>query len=768
MDLTDTPLNSNLRERLPRLLVALGIRKPRATLFFWALICALATPGVLRIQIEASTESILDKASPAWTFYEKSTDLFGGDEVIVVAADFGRNSNLSPIRTAAAYLEAVDGVRRVDALSTFPVVAVEDDGTVHLEPALPRAGGLHDEPVSATLEFARADRIIPNTLLANDGSVVAINMLLERKPAAYYDTLLDAAQSAASRLRDVYGNAFVSGVPVFQHETSLQTRRELTLFAPLAAVCIWILISTIFKSAAAGGIVLGVGTVGIWVMLASIGASGVPISFTMLILPPLILALAAAYSMHMLAAAARASTESGDRPMDRDRLSIQLQQVATPIALSGLTTTIGFVATSLAGIESVKNVGGFGGVGVVATTALVLTALPAMLAEVPAPSNAPAGFDRLSGFAPYRIAAHCVRHRRAVLAFWLMLIAVAALGIFRVELNTDATRWFRLGTDTRDSYETIRKQLSGISPINVVIESTETGKSLLTPATVAKLDQLTDFLESRLGVGRAVSVADPLLQIHAGFSDSAGGLPDSAAALEQYLLLLESAEHVDDLITSDRSATNLVLRLNNNGSSEILRTGQAAEAWWAKNGVPNTTARTTGIMYEFARAQDAIARGQVVGLTAAIVAIVFVLFATFGSLRSAAATLAPNVAPILGIYGAMGFFGVPVDAGTVLVGSLALGIAVDDTVHVASAYFEARRTEPPERSAQRSLERTLPAITYTTIAVGIGFSLLALSEFTFIRNLGLLMAAAMAACLVADVHLLPALLTSVGAREQKN
>ncbi len=764
----DAPLSANPRERLPRLLVALGTANPRATLIFWAMVCALATPGVLRIQIEASTESILDKASPAWTFYEKSTDLFGGDEIIVVAADFGEHSDLLPVRAVAADLEAVDGVRRVDALSTFPVVAVEDDGTVRLDPALPRAGGLDGKPVSTTLEVARADRIIPDTLLANDGRVFAINMVLDREPVPHYDTLLSAARSAASRLSDVYGNAFVSGVPVFQHETSLQTRRELTLFAPLAAVCIWVLISTIFRSAAAGGIVLGVGTVGIWVMLASIGAAGVPISFTMVILPPLILALAAAYSMHMLAAAARASAESAERPIDGDRLSIRLQEVATPIALSGLTTAIGFVATSLAGIESVRNVGGFGGVGVVATTALVLTALPAMLTAVPAPSSAPAGFNRLSGFAPDRVAAHSDRHRRAVLAIWLILAAVAALGVSRVELNTDATRWFRLGTDTRDSYETIREQLSGISPINVVIESTETGQSLLTPDTVAKLDQLTNFLESQPEVGRAVSVADPLLQIHAGFAGAARGLPDRAAALEQYLLLLESAEHVDDLITSDRSATNLILRLNNNGSSEILRTGRTAEAWWAKNGVPNTTAQATGIMYEFARAQDAIARGQVVGLTAAVIAIVFVLFATFGSLRSAAATLAPNVAPILGIYGAMGFSGVPVDAGTVLVGSLALGIAVDDTVHVASAYFEARRTEPPQRSVQRSLERTLPAITYTTIAVGIGFSLLALSDFTFIRNLGLLMAAAMAACFVADVHLLPALLTSVGAREREN
>jgi predicted RND superfamily exporter protein len=163
-------------------------------------------------------------------------------------------------------------------------------------------------------------------------------------------------------------------------------------------------------------------------------------------------------------------------------------------------------------------------------------------------------------------------------------------------------------------------------------------------------------------------------------------------------------------------------------------------------------------MFEFARAQDSIARSQILGLSSALLAIAVILFAIFRSARAAAATLIPNMIPLVGIYGAMGFLGFPLDAGTVLIGSLALGIAVDDTVHLSNAYFAARPEQSDTDALGTALSSVLPALTYTTVILGFGFCVLALSSFSFIRNLGILMAVVMTVCLIADLHLLPALL----------
>ena len=94
-----------------------------------------------------------------------------------------------------------------------------------------------------------------------------------------------------------------------------------------------------------------------------------------------------------------------------------------------------------------------------------------------------------------------------------------------------------------------------------------------------------------------------------------------------------------------------------------------------------------------------------------------------------------------------------------LVGNLALGIAVDDTLHVASRYHgRIGAGDHPVEALRWALERVLSPVVYTTIVVALGFAVLGLSGLMFTRNLGLLTACILVLCLLADVILLPALL----------
>lgn len=752
------PGRDDLREQTPRALVRLGIGSPRAVLVGWLLVCLLALPGLARITIEASTESILDRAAPEWGVYQESLDLFGGDEVVVVALQTERPfdaEGIATIERLSRAFEGIPGVRRVDSITTQSVIRTDGDGNLVLTPA---SDGFGTDPLvdaGVVADRARLDRILPDSLVSRDGTVLAINLVLERDPAAHYDEVLG---QVARHLREVHESGtrlWVSGVPVFQRETSLQTRRELFALAPLALIAIGALLTFVFRSFRAAVGVLATGAIGNLLMLSSMGAMGVPVSFPMVILPPIILALAAAYGMHILTAAAR--ERGGTRELGQ-----RIEEVATPLTLSGLTTAIGFAASALTGIETVRNVGAFGGVGVLAILALTLTALPAFLVLFPLPATEPRGFDWLRRRAAPTITRLASTRSLAIIGLWAGLVAVSAAGIARLEVDTDATRWFRPGTATRDDYETIRALLSGISPINVVVEvgegSVGASQSVLEPDVLQAIDRLSAHLASQPQVGKVVSVADPLRQLHAAFESPGGPLPADRAAAEQYLLLLESVEQIDDLITADRRHANILLRLDNNGSSQILGIAREAERWWAESGLVGTAVSPTGVMFEFARAQHAISRGQILGLGAALVAIVVVLLATFRRPLAAAMTLVPNILPLAGIYGAMGFLDVPLDAGTVLVGSLALGIAVDDTVHLASAYFERSATLPPVEAMGQAVRHVLPAITYTTGIIGLGFLLLGVSDFTFIRNLGILMSGVVTLCLLADIGLLPTLL----------
>jgi predicted RND superfamily exporter protein len=163
-------------------------------------------------------------------------------------------------------------------------------------------------------------------------------------------------------------------------------------------------------------------------------------------------------------------------------------------------------------------------------------------------------------------------------------------------------------------------------------------------------------------------------------------------------------------------------------------------------------------MYQFALALEEVAQGQIRGLVFASLTISAILFAIFRELRVALVALVPNVLPVVMIFGAMGLLGIPLDAGTAFIGSLVLGVAVDDTIHLVSAFQAQARGLEPAEALERALGQVLPPVVYSAVVISLSFGVFALSEFHFTRDMGLLMASVMLVCMLADLTLLPALL----------
>ncbi len=736
------------RARLPAWLVRRAVLRPHRTLLVAALVVAGSGLGAVGLRIETTTDSVLNRTGPEWGFYQRSQALFGGDEFLAVAVEteqpFGREG-LARIEALTDTLEGLAGVRRVDSLSSVPVVTGTPDGGLSLEPAIRGSTWEAPDPGAAVQERLRSDRVAPSSLFSAGGQVLALNVLLEEGAEAHYPEVFAGIDAALSGSR-----AWVSGVPIFRFEASETTRRELLFFVPITVVLIGVLLLAIFRSLRAVWIPLLVSGAGTLVLLGAMGGLGTPLTLTSAVLPSIILALGCAYVMHLLTAAAGIS--------DREELAAALEPVALPVALSGLTTTIGFVAISLVRIDAIRFVGGFGALGVLAVLVLSLTAAPAALSVWPLPACPPRQ-DRWfrARLCPWLVGLSG-RSGRALVTGWALILLLLASGLSQVRVESDATRWFPPGHEVRDAYETIRARLSGISPLNVVIES-ESGEPVTNPAVLAAIDGLSAHLGALPEVGKTLAVSDPLRQLHGGFSDDPGQpLPEGRALVEQYLLLLESVEQLEDLVTDDRLAANILVRADDNGSAHLLGVARKAEAWWQEHGAPGFRADTTGVMFEFARALDEVAMGQIRGLVFALLAVASVLFAIFREARLALVALLPNAVPVVMIFGVMGLAGIPVDAGTVLVGSFALGVAVDDTIHVVSAFHREGRGAAPREALTRALRRVAPALVYTTLVVSIGFAVLAGSSFTFTRNVGLLTSSVMLICLLADLTLLPALL----------
>ena len=106
---------------------------------------------------------------------------------------------------------------------------------------------------------------------------------------------------------------------------------------------------------------------------------------------------------------------------------------------------------------------------------------------------------------------------------------------------------------------------------------------------------------------------------------------------------------------------------------------------------------------------------------------------------------------------------VPLDAATACLGALAIGAAVDDTIHQVVRYRDGLAAGRDVEDAIRCAPgEVVPALVYTTIAISIGFLVLGLSEFTLVENFGVITCFLVVICLLADLTLLPALLVMVG------
>ena len=187
---------------------------------------------------------------------------------------------------------------------------------------------------------------------------------------------------------------------------------------------------------------------------------------------------------------------------------------------------------------------------------------------------------------------------------------------------------------------------------------------------------------------------------------------------------------------------------------------------------PGVTVEVTGMAPMLAHVADRIVDGQIKSFFSALAIICLMMIGVLWSFRVGLLAMVPNVLPIVVTMGLMGWLGITLNVTTVMIASIALGIAVDDTIHVL---FRARADtreaggdhDAGVRSAVRSVGR---AVVFTSLVLSGGFAILLLASLVPAANFGILVSFTMLTALLADLVLTPALVFALrpwrGPREQ--
>jgi predicted RND superfamily exporter protein len=760
-------------------LAAWASSHPRAVLVLGLALAAGLGSGALRVGTDSGYRAFLGASHPVVRELDAVAARFGGGAPFAITFRCTEaapcRSVFDPLALALAYelataLASVPGVRRVDGPATSPLLVAELFD-------LPRARRLAPDGAPAPdlaelVEHARRDPLWVSQIVSEDARAGAVIVTLEDSSSRTAEHAVDAALAAISK-HEGRGFAFaLAGGPVefvvAGRELDQQAQRLVPIIVALVGALLWLA----FRSLPPALLVLGAVGVALVATLGVQGWLGWPRTSFFQVLPPLLLTIGVCYGIHVLAAYAERLHAAGGRDEARaDALSGALADVARPCLYTALTTAAGFLSFETSGLESLARFGWIAALGVMATLLVCFTLLPVALVRLPARWIERPRTHAVWSAAVERIARGAPRRPALTLATTALLSLVAAAGLARLRVDASfeeiygernqVVRWAREAAHVR-SAETL--DLSLELPIGVAPTDPEALR------TLARLEGL-----ARPGLGRPLSVLTPMRELHALFYGGPLALEGEALAPERLVSLLrmlraEAPDLVALYVAPERGAEPAALRLGFQGEKlpqDQLRALVAAVERDARATLPpGYGSHITGPLVVVSRMIDEIRDTQLGSFGSALLLVAALTALCLRSVPLALLALVPTTLPVLLTLGAMGALGVPLDIGTAMVAAIVLGLGVDEALHLLSAYRRLRAGGRPHAEAVPDALREVgrPLLT-SAAALGAGFLVLVLVPWKSLASFGAVSVVAIAASLLADLLVLPALML-VGVRRR--
>ena len=256
--------------------------------------------------------------------------------------------------------------------------------------------------------------------------------------------------------------------------------------------------------------------------------------------------------------------------------------------------------------------------------------------------------------------------------------------------------------------------------------------------------------------------------VHAG-DEAFYRVPGRREEVAQFLFLLELAgeeELVCRFVSDDFSTARLSARVASMASTEYRTLIDKIQRSAHSNLSPALTVELTGPVVLYATIIDTLTEGQIRSLGLAFLIITLLMGLYMRSLRIGLISMIPNLFPVLFVLGVMGWAGISLNVVTVMIASIALGIAVDDTIHYLARYrIESNKTGDRVEAMRRTMLHTGKAIVFTSVVMAGGFWVICFSDFRPNIYLGLLTGVAMIAALLGDLLLLPICVQLFGPKE---
>ena len=745
-----------------------GLEHRAASIACLAVLTVLAALGVPKVRIDTGFDRLISDNNADQQTYLRVAREFGSDNrtfVYVRDAALWTPEKLAVLERLHRALAALPAVERVDDLFTQRSLR-SVDGSVAAGPLL--AGGPADaEAGLRARRDALGDPLALRNLISADGNAVALTVSLrERADAGADHAAFFAIEQALAPARGALGEVFQVGPPRISVELERSLMHDFKVLLPASAALLVLTVLAVFRSLFAAVAPLVTAGLSLLWTLGMLGHAGIPLSILSAMLPSLVVAIGATGNLHLMDGYFKglAASEDGRRA---SATRFMVAQLGVPAILTVLTTAIGFASNAFTGIALIRDFAVAAAFAILANGAVTLLLMPMLLALIgPQRKRRQHGAGETNPVAGIALQALGLMRRRVV--FYLIAVAAALVAVFvyqaaRLHVTNDPLTYFRAERMLVRDAKRIQHDMAGVKLFYITLEA-NTERAFQDPPNLQKLADIQAFVAKQSIFDRSLSLADQLSLVNrelSGGRPEAYRVPATRKLVAQSLLFFQQRD-LEPYVSQDFRRANIVVRHDVKDSTTLNHHVEELRQVVRHIAGPDMASAVTGENLMINAAADRLLRGQVEAIATLLTVIFLVMSLMFTSVTGGLIALVPSVVPIALMLAVMALLDIPLNAGTAMVAVIAIGIAIDGTIHLFWRYNAlCRRTSNYDEAIIETVKEEAKPVVATSLALALGFGVLLLSDFTIVAQFGALAACTMLFSVFANLLVTPMVMSRI-------
>ena len=768
------------------------------TLLFMLIVIAGFFSQVPKITVDTSSEGFLHDSDPILQQYNTFREQFGRDEIILLSIkspDVFDKAFLEKLETLHNDLE--DNVPYFDDInSLINARNTRGDGDTLIVEDLFEEIPISKEDLLARKKIALESTLYKNFILSEDASLTSIMIRTSAYSAdeiagddimeGFEDTTPDISKSERKFLTDQENSEIVNairdivkkyntddfqiysaGSPLVVDAIKRAMQNDMQTFVKLALGIIAIVLFILFRRISGIFLPLIVVVLTLVSTISMMAVTGSAIKLPTQILPLFLLAVGVAAAVHLMAIFYRHFNAHGDK---REAIMHAWGHSGLAVAMTSLTTAAGLLSFSASEVAPIADLGIFAGGGVMISLLYTLILLPALLALLPLKQKHDNNTQSRTQFMDNLLiscANIAVTKSKSILAIAFGLFVIAMIGVTQISFMHDPLKWLPEEWETRQATELLDVEMKGTGILEVVVNTGQVN-GLYEPRVMNALEKLHTSInqieQGDMFVGKTTSVVDILKESNRALNEnqeSYYAVPQDRDLIAQELLLFENSgsDDLEDFVDSQFSMARFSIKTPWVDAATNAHFIIEVEKQFNEALAESDSFYVTGMGSLFSRTMDASIESTKQSYLIAVVVISIMMILMLGSVKLGAVSMIPNLLPILISMGFMGYFSMPLDQFTMLIGSISVGLVVDDTIHFMHNF---RRYHLKYGEVNKAVRETLlstgRAIVVTTIVLCMGFFIFTAASMDNLIRFGLITGTTIFLALLSDLFLAPALM----------